>query len=567
LYEDNTPEWLAARAQSVIIDNDTEAWKGTEVAITRDVKKTLRAGVITSSKDFANSVIRDIGGIEASETGVWRAVENEVELLLFGIYPGSKHQIPRPLDAVFYFINDEEEVDREAELDALRLFSDKIWYVINKAVVARESAEVLAFALEVRAPLIRINSVSDFIEHISSVDNELTQRISTVFNAFDRDNSGFLDIKEIEQVSSELGHSVTSIELERLFAEVDENGDGQISLSEFTNWYKSGRVGSNKLFRNLTSKIAKTKGSLKNAGAELQRALGDEDAHDDKIDFHLKAHHGTVESSSVQVEVHAVAGKIDELETLAADAGATEGQTVLILSFESAETLSAEELEQTTSNEFAKLVSLVSTFDPMIDSILQSSRLTVRSKGNRIYVILAMNLDDIRPIKTFLKDVTVLINACKFEQSFHFKGAWDIDASELFDDRRNAFENFIEDFTADISVTVWRRYRDLIANSRQFRKLKFLQFVGLTSGDVEVSVEGLSSLPEFIFRKINYSDFNMSTFKKYWGKTLKKQLPLVCKTLNIFSEHFKANFEVFAKVSSISASLKASAPGLSSFLN
>jgi hypothetical protein len=561
------PAQQFVRAESLLIDNESEAWKGTEVAITRDVKKTLRVGLVTSTKDFANTAVSNLGGFEANDAGVWRAVENEVELLLFGIYPGPQQQIPRPLDAVFYFLNNEEEDDRETELDALRLFSEKIGYVIHKAVVSRESAEVLAFGLEVRAPVIRVNSVSDIIGQINGVDNELTQRITTVFNAFDRDNSGFLDIKEIEQVSSELGHSVTSDELERLFAEVDENGDGQISLSEFTNWYKSGRVGSNKLFRNLTSKLAKTKGSLKNAGTELQRALGDEDAHDDKIELHLKAHHGTVEGSSVQVEAHVVAGKLDELETLATEAGATEGQTVLILSFESAETLSSAELEQTTSNEFAKLVSLVSTFDPMIDSILQSSRLTVRPKGNRIYVILAMNLDDVKPLKAFLRDVTVLINACKFEQSFHFKGAWDIDASELFDDRRNAFENFIEDFTADISVTVWRRYRDLIANLREFRKLKFLQFLGLTSGDVEVSVEGLSSLPEFVFRKINYSDFNMSTFKRCYVKTLKKELPLVYKTLNIFSENFKANFEVFAKVSSLSASLKASAPGLSSFLN
>jgi hypothetical protein len=161
----------------------------------------------------------------------------------------------------------------------MRLFSEKIGYVIHKVVVGSQSAASTAFALEVRAPLLpTMNySVSRYIEQINSVDDELTQRISTVFNAFDRDNSGSLDIKEIEQVSSELGQPITSEELERLFAEVDENVDGQISLSEFTNWYKSGRVGS--LFRNLTSKIAQTKGILKNAGAELQRALGD-DTHD-----------------------------------------------------------------------------------------------------------------------------------------------------------------------------------------------------------------------------------------------------------------------------------------------
>jgi hypothetical protein len=272
-----------------------------------------------------------------------------------------------------------------------------------------------------------------------------------------------------------------------------------------------------------------------------------------------------VENSSVQVEAHVVAGQINELETLATEAGVTEGQSVLILSFESAETLSAEELEQITSNEFAKLVSFVSTFDRTIDSMLRSSRLTVRPKGNRIYVILAINLDDVRPIKTFLKDASVLINACKFEQSLNFKGAWDIDASEIFEDRRNIFEPLIEDFTADFSVTVWRRY--LVANIRQLGKFKFLQFIGLTSADVEVSVEGLSSLPEFVFRKINSSDFNMNSFRNYWGKTLKKELPLVYNTLSVFSEHFNAKFEVFARVSSVSASLKASAPGLSSFLN
>jgi hypothetical protein len=84
---------------------------------------------------------------------------------------------------------------------------------------------------------------------------------------------------------------------------------------------------------------------------------------------------------------------------------------------------------------------------------------------------------------------------------------------------------------------------------------------------VEVSVEGKNTLPEFIFCKLNNSDFIMNTFKNYCEETLKKQLPLVYKTLNIFSEHLKANFEVFTKVSSISAFLRASAPGISSFLN
>ena len=48
---------------------------------------------------------------------------------------------------------------------------------------------------------------------------------------FDKDGNGFISKEEIEEV---LGTSVIdSNELQKLFKEVDKNGDGQISLVEF----------------------------------------------------------------------------------------------------------------------------------------------------------------------------------------------------------------------------------------------------------------------------------------------------------------------------------------------
>jgi Ca2+-binding EF-hand superfamily protein len=50
--------------------------------------------------------------------------------------------------------------------------------------------------------------------------------VETAFAKYDKDHSGFIDIKELALLLSDLGVQVTEERLSDAFAEFDKNGDG-----------------------------------------------------------------------------------------------------------------------------------------------------------------------------------------------------------------------------------------------------------------------------------------------------------------------------------------------------
>jgi len=60
--------------------------------------------------------------------------------------------------------------------------------------------------------------------------------LKRVFNMFDIDNSGAIDISELKKIYGNLEHDTYEDDefWEQLFLEVDNNGNGEISFKEFT---------------------------------------------------------------------------------------------------------------------------------------------------------------------------------------------------------------------------------------------------------------------------------------------------------------------------------------------
>ena len=61
------------------------------------------------------------------------------------------------------------------------------------------------------------------------------------FQSFDKDNSGYIDIKELREVSKELGRQMDEAELEECMQDLDQNKDSKIHYEEFKKWWLSGR--------------------------------------------------------------------------------------------------------------------------------------------------------------------------------------------------------------------------------------------------------------------------------------------------------------------------------------
>lgn len=75
------------------------------------------------------------------------------------------------------------------------------------------------------------------LEQLKSTIHNDTDLAKT-FKEFDKDNSGYLDTKELAALCQSLGISLTIHELESAILLLDSNGDGKISYNEFSDWWK-----------------------------------------------------------------------------------------------------------------------------------------------------------------------------------------------------------------------------------------------------------------------------------------------------------------------------------------
>ncbi len=74
--------------------------------------------------------------------------------------------------------------------------------------------------------------------YIHLLSNFRIRELKAIFNEFDADGSGFIDMEEAkEAMSSTL--SLTEEEVENLIRGFDENGDGQLDYEEFVKLWNS----------------------------------------------------------------------------------------------------------------------------------------------------------------------------------------------------------------------------------------------------------------------------------------------------------------------------------------
>lgn len=60
------------------------------------------------------------------------------------------------------------------------------------------------------------------------------EEIREAFAYFDRDNSGYISVDELNEVMSKMGRHYSKNELDRMVRAVDTDGNGRIEINEFT---------------------------------------------------------------------------------------------------------------------------------------------------------------------------------------------------------------------------------------------------------------------------------------------------------------------------------------------
>jgi Ca2+-binding EF-hand superfamily protein len=81
-------------------------------------------------------------------------------------------------------------------------------------------------------------SRNEFLEWYASnsggnKENNMRQMAQELFTVFDKDGSGSIDMAELIQCLQGLNHGLSFEEIVQLAKELDENGDGEISMEEF----------------------------------------------------------------------------------------------------------------------------------------------------------------------------------------------------------------------------------------------------------------------------------------------------------------------------------------------
>merc|ERR550532_161576 len=82
------------------------------------------------------------------------------------------------------------------------------------------------------------NGMVEFAEFKSLMDKQMRdtdteEELIEAFRVFDRDGNGQISPAELRHVMSNLGEKLGEDEIEKMIADADDNGDGQINYEEF----------------------------------------------------------------------------------------------------------------------------------------------------------------------------------------------------------------------------------------------------------------------------------------------------------------------------------------------
>ena len=69
------------------------------------------------------------------------------------------------------------------------------------------------------------------------------KQIEQIFNSFDKDKSGTIELNELKEVAQALGETLTDQQTRGIVKKLDTDGDGKISLKEFKFWWMNGLKG------------------------------------------------------------------------------------------------------------------------------------------------------------------------------------------------------------------------------------------------------------------------------------------------------------------------------------
>jgi Ca2+-binding EF-hand superfamily protein len=234
--------------------------------------KAFKVVLIGANQEAAASIAEELAydADNATET-YFETTYEDWKLFIFVTYPESTTVLPKVVDAVVLHL---EAGTPSAELkDYFQQFEGVIHKIAQ--LTSSDDLDSVSFATELGIRVTEKRGFTAQFPTFLALDAELTELIQRTLAEFDRDSSGSIDVRELNEISRQLGRQLSEAELHAALRDLDTSQDSKISLEEFTDWWKSGRQGKNQVMRSLTRGVAKVKHFLDNAHAEIVRLTED----------------------------------------------------------------------------------------------------------------------------------------------------------------------------------------------------------------------------------------------------------------------------------------------------
>ena len=219
------------------------------------------------------------------------------------LYAGMEEKKPTVVDSVLIFY------DKEAEVEGLKPIIDFYMTVPIKVLISSSRVESLETSL--KAKTLPKSDPMELVSHMIEAHNQMVKLIKAVFDAFDKDNSGFIDLVELRAVATELGADIPEGDVHLIMKELDTNKDGKISLEEFTAWWRGGRKGKSLSLRRMVQGTLKTNSKLQGLVEKLKKYgdLGVESKFGEELlESHFNIHLNKVEKPGVMLTAKVMIG-------------------------------------------------------------------------------------------------------------------------------------------------------------------------------------------------------------------------------------------------------------------
>lgn len=102
---------------------------------------------------------------------------------------------------------------------------------------------------------------------------EETKNLREIFDSFDSDKNGTIQIKEIEKVAEQVGEPCSAQELSEIMELLDINKDGKVSFEEFEYWWSKRKNDKMMMLVWLKAKAMKMNNFIKNKFNEANITL------------------------------------------------------------------------------------------------------------------------------------------------------------------------------------------------------------------------------------------------------------------------------------------------------